>query len=353
MLLPTSDDLVRDPIGRFPAATVACFDPTCGDLPRRQLDRSRTIQFLERLAAASVPAVLIAASTGHGHLRTTDELAEWIRTAAEANLGTVVREVLLRPEDGRVANAQLMELVAASGYPVVFIRPGRDLAAGATDAEVAANMAPLVALAAEYGRAVGIYSIPDVSGLPLTPAAAVRLLDAPGGDRLVAIKVTEADYEASTAAFLREPRLAHLKIVQGWDPHLARALRDGPASDAQRRQRCGVTSGPMSLAVFQYQHILTAAEQGDWGEVEAAQSAVTAVFRAMQDDPRRFADLQRAKYIMGLGHPLTGTVVPEQVDRVFGALAELPRSADRQRLARSLDLLGSGPFHARLVELQA
>jgi hypothetical protein len=139
-----------------------------------------------------------------------------------------------------------------------------------------------------------------------------------------------------------------LKIVQGWDPHLSRALHDGPAHDKHGRQRCGVTSGPMSFAVFQYLHILSAAERGGWDEVAAAQAAVTALFRSMQDDPTKFADLQRAKYIMGLGHPLTAAVTPKQVERALAALSELPRASDRDRLARSLNLLEDGPYRDQL-----
>jgi hypothetical protein len=60
-------DLLSDPITNYPAATVACFDPTTGELPRRGLDEERTVAFLEKLAAAGAPAVLIAASTGQGH----------------------------------------------------------------------------------------------------------------------------------------------------------------------------------------------------------------------------------------------------------------------------------------------
>ncbi|HEX5104244.1 MAG TPA: hypothetical protein VFV87_10560, partial [Pirellulaceae bacterium] len=154
-----------------------------------------------------------------------------------------------------------------------------------------------------------------------------------------------------TLRFLRDERLARLKIVQGWDPHLARALLDGPEHDAQHRQRCGVTSGPMSFAVYQYLEILAAAKSGNWDEVAKSQAAVTVLFQAMQDDPGKFADLQRAKYIMGLGHPLTGQVTPQQVERVFAALASLPRLDDRSRLARSLDLMGDGPYHQRLKSM--
>lgn len=82
--------------------------------------------------------------------------------------------------------------------------------------------------------------------------------------------------------------------------------------------------------------------------VAKAQQSADAIFRAMQDDPQHFADLQRAKYIMGLGHPLTARVSDQQVERVFRALDNLPRHADRQRIARSLDLMGDGPFHDRL-----
>ncbi|MGD8514326.1 MAG: hypothetical protein PVF52_01855, partial [Granulosicoccaceae bacterium] len=205
--------------------------------------------------------------------------------------------------------------------------------------------------AARRGLAIGLYSISDVSGLPLTPDAAARLVVAEGGDHIVAVKVTETDYEQSTARFLAHPALLHLKIVQGWDPHLGRALRDGPRFDAAGRQRTGITSGLMSLAVYQYLHILKAVADEAWDELAEAQRAATVLFQAMQDDPRHFADLQRAKYIMGLGHPLTATVTQAQVERIFSALEGLPRDADRRRLALSLDLMEDGPFHDRLVSL--
>ena len=37
------EQLVADPIANYPAATVACFDPTAGELPRRRLDEDRTV----------------------------------------------------------------------------------------------------------------------------------------------------------------------------------------------------------------------------------------------------------------------------------------------------------------------
>jgi hypothetical protein len=164
------------------------------------------------------------------------------------------------------------------------------------------------------------------------------------------VKVTEANYQQSTLQFLEDPQLAHLKIVQGWDPHLAVALQDGRKFDAAGRQRCGVTSGAMSFALFQYFHMFDCAGR-DWPELNAAQHAVSQLFAAMQDDPAKFANLQIAKFIMGLGEPLTATVTDAQVERVFTALESLPRDDDRRRIARSLDLLGDGPYHERLVKL--
>lgn len=347
----TSAEIIADPIGRYPEATVACFDPTCGELPRRRLDEARTVGFLERLAATGVPAALVASSTGQGHLRTVEELDTWFRCAAKADTGNMALMALLRPEDGAEANAGLLDLLVSAAYPVVFLRPGDDLPPGAGAERVSESLAPLVAAAAARGLAVGLYSIPDVSGLPLTPEAAARLVASDGGDHIVAVKITEASYDESTARFLAHPSLRRLKIVQGWDPHLSRALRDGPRFDSEGRQRVGLTSGLMSLAVYQYLHILEAAARDEWQEVAEAQRAATALFEAMQDDPRHFADLQRAKYIMGLGHPLTGTITERQVERVFDALEDLPRAADRRRLARSLDLMEDGPFHARLAAL--
>lgn len=347
----TSDEIIGDPIGRYPQATVACFDPTSGDLPRRKLDEERTVLFLEKLAAAGAPAALIASSTGQGHLRTVEELASWFRCAAKMNTLNMTLIALLRPEDGIVANEKLLDLLVETGYPVVFLRPGTNLAVDASDKEVVENLAPLVAAAALRGLAIGLYSIPDVSGVALSPQATAQLASLEGGDHIVAVKVTEADYDRSTARFLAHPSLSRLKIVQGWDPHLSRALRDGPRFESSGRQRAGITSGLMSLAVYQYLHILCAAAEEDWEEVVRAQGPTTALFQAMQDDPLRFADLQRAKYIMGLGHPLTGEVGNTQVDRVLSALEDLPDGDDRRRLARSLDLMEDGPYHDRLAPL--
>ena len=81
----TSEDLIRDPIGNFPAATVACFDPTRGDLPRRALDETRCVRYLQRLGQAGAPKIDIArdhmASGYRTHARTSSANA----TAATAS----------------------------------------------------------------------------------------------------------------------------------------------------------------------------------------------------------------------------------------------------------------------------
>lgn len=342
----TSQALIDDPVGRFPQATVACFDPTRGELPRRRLDVPRTRQYLSRLAAAGAESLLIASSTGQGHLRTVGELAEWFECAAEAEIGTSMLVALLRPEDGMAANTRLLDLLAERGYAAVFFRPGTNLPADAPDTVVTAQLAPLVALAAERDLAVGLYSISAVSGLPLTPGAVAGVLSsAAGGENVVAVKVTEPDYEASTRRFLADERLSRLKIVQGWDPHLGRALREGSSHDVSGRQRAGVTSGLMALAPQQYLHLLEAANAGDWAEVEACQDALDRLFAAMQDEPGQFADLQRAKAVMGLGQPVLGRVTEAQCRRVIESLQVVPRTADRRRLAAGLDLMGDGPYH--------
>ncbi len=303
---------------------------------------------MQKLCSAGAESVLIAASTGQGHLRTVEELREFFDVAAKLSPPTLQRMGLLRPEDGVDINVELLQSLKQLDYAVAFLRPGSNLESVCSDRDVVEQLQPLVKRASELQLAVGLYSISDVSGVPLTPQAVQRLVDGPGGDSIVAVKVTEASYENSTLTFLEAAGLEHLRIVQGWDPHLARALQDGAKAG---NQRCGITSGPMSFAIYQYQHILDAAARQDWNEVQLAQQAVTAMFQAMQDDPRYFADLQRAKYIMGLGHPICGKVSSEQVDRVLQALRQLPRRSDRNRLCQSLDLLGDGPCHATLQDM--
>ncbi|WP_254507503.1 hypothetical protein [Anatilimnocola floriformis] len=362
---PLVKSLIQDPIANYPAATVACFDPTTGELPRRRLDHARTKQFLQaligvagRFATFDYPypgagrsALLIGASTGQAHLRTAAELEEWFQVAADMDWKDVYKVALLRPEDGEAANARLLDQLARLQYAVVFARPGNNLGSNPTDQQVAENMRPIVAGAAERGLAVGLYSISDVSGCPMNPEATAELVGGQGGDNVVAIKVTEANYENSTLRFLDDPRLAHLKIVQGWDPHLARALQDGPRHDITRRQRCGFTSGAMSFASVSYFSLLLDSIRNEWDEVQQTQAVVSHVFAAMQDDPGKFADLQRAKVIMGLGQPITREVTSEQIERVFAAIDVLPPSSRKWTLLDSLRLLPDGPYQDRLQSL--
>ena len=107
----------------------------------------------------------------------------------------------------------------------------------------------------------------------------------------------------------------------------------------------------MSFAIHSYLAIQAAAQQGNWESVVRHQAAVSAVFASMQDDPGKFADLQRAKVIMGLGQPITRDVSEEQIERVFAALEQLPAGEARVTLLRSFDLLSDGPNHDRLQSL--
>lgn len=343
--------LLANPIDHFPAATVACFDVNRGALPRRRLDAERTGQFLRALEGAGARSLLIGASTGHGHARNLPELSEWFQVAAEADLRQATCMALLRPEDGLQANQDLLDLLRDLGYSIVFFRPSTGCAPDTAQEALVEQLAPLVNEAAGRGFAVGLYSISDVSGVPLSAEATAALVAQPGGQAIVAAKITEANYESSTEAYLRHPRLKHLKIVQGWDPHLARALQDGPQYEATGRQRCGVTSGPMSFAIYQYLHLLESAAHGDWRELARSQVAVTRLFAAMQDDPAKFADLQRAKYVMGLGHPLDREIDRSQAQAVLDALRALEDEEDRRRMARSLDLMQDGPYHETLQAL--
>ena len=78
--------IIDDPIQNYPPATVACFDPMRGSLPRRELDHDLLGRFLTRLDRAGADGLLIGASTGQGHLRSGEELSDWFKAAGEANL---------------------------------------------------------------------------------------------------------------------------------------------------------------------------------------------------------------------------------------------------------------------------
>ena len=108
----------------------------------------------------------------------------------------------------------------------------------------------------------------------------------------------------------------------------------------------------MSFAITAYVEILQASKTGDWGKVASIQNDVTKVFASMQDDPGKFADLQRAKFIMGLGHPITREISQDQIERVFAALETLPKSAGKACLAESLKIMSNCPYEARLNEIR-
>ena len=128
----------------YPPATVACFDPTHGHLPRRELDRERLQQFLHKLVSAGAESVLIAASTGHGHLRTIDELREFFDVAAKVSPPTLQRMALLRPEDGLELNLEFLQVLKRLEYAVVFLRPGSNLEPDCTEDDIVEQLAPLV-----------------------------------------------------------------------------------------------------------------------------------------------------------------------------------------------------------------
>ena len=194
---------------------------------------------------------------------------------------------LLRPEDGTRRQPAAARTRRQARISRRVLPPSNWVAARCDQHQVIADMRPLVAAAAEMATwRSGCTRFRMSAVLPLCYGAAAALVDSAGrGADVVAVKVTEADDDPSTARYLADARLARLKIVQGWDPHLARALREDGG-------RVGVTSGPMSLAIHQYQHLLKAAERGEWDEVHAAMTAAATMFAAMQDDPKRFADLQ-------------------------------------------------------------
>ena len=238
--------ILANPIENYPRDTVAAFDPTKGNLPRRKMDEAKMIKYIEKLSKG-VSAVLIASSAGAGHLRTVDELDAWFKASAKAKLGKAVRVGLLRPEDSDADNRRLVQTMKESGIEVGFLRTGTNLPHGkATDKQVADNMRPLVQMIGDAGMAVGCYSISPIAGNVLSPNALSMLVKGPGGDKIVAVKVTEADYKKSTLEFLKHKDLKHLKVVQGWGSFVSCAMKDGPGFDTKGRQRVGITSGEMA-----------------------------------------------------------------------------------------------------------
>jgi len=75
------------------------------------------------------------------------------------------------------------------------------------------------------------------------------------------------------------------------------------------------------------------------------------MMRALQDDPTKIADLQRAKWAMGLGHPLLKKNEKKNSDRLIVAIEGQKNAGDRKRLAKSVNMMGDGPYADRLSKL--
>jgi dihydrodipicolinate synthase/N-acetylneuraminate lyase len=355
--------ILSDPIRAMPPWTVALFDPTTGDLPRRTLDRTGLELYSRAIVQAGAPGVLVSSSTGWGHVRTFEEHRETLKTVGRTVLEGTVKQALLRIEDPLIDNIRLIRELKDWDYGILWTRRGRNLPPEATDREVAEHLLPLAREAAENEMPMGVYSISTVDGAPLRASAARSLVERLGPQDakiLVAVKVTESDFETSTRAYLDEPALAKKKIVQGWDAFYARAIQAGEQPDGSNR--CGATSGAAACMVhaFREMHRLSAAR--DWDSLARLQKTVAAVFWSMQGaDKTRFPDLQIAKWVMGLGHPLTETRGGLQAERLLSVLEFTGRGpetrADVLLILESLLIMGNaGPYRSpvydRLVALR-
>jgi dihydrodipicolinate synthase/N-acetylneuraminate lyase len=354
--------LVQDPIHHMPAWTVALLDPTMGELPRRRMDELATRHYAEAIAHLGAPGVLFAASTGWGHVRSFHEHWHTLQVGGQAQLGKSIRQALLRNEDTLEENGRLIHALKEWGYAMVWTRRGASLPVDAGDEQVADHLLALAKLAVSEEMPLGLYSISSVDGAPLTATAARLLLERLGRKHsswVVAIKITEADFESTTLTFLKDPAFSHKKIVQGWDAHYSRALQAGHRADGSFH--CGATSGAAACMVKAFRGMYQKALMKDWTGLVRIQKAVTAAFLSMQgDDKSKFPDLQIAKMVMGLGQPLTEERTMEQGEKLVTKIEELfqdPETNEGTRLiAESLLLMGkselwTSPFYERLIKL--
>jgi dihydrodipicolinate synthase/N-acetylneuraminate lyase len=351
--------LIEDPIRRMPAWTVALLDPTLGQLPRRQLDHEATRLYAEAIAHQGAPGVLFASSTGWGHVRTFAEHWATLETGGQTQLGKTVKQALLRNEDPVNDNHRLIAALKQWGYDMVWMRRGRLLPADADDEAVAEHLLPTALVVVDAQMPLGLYSISSVDGAPLTVSAARLLLQKLGRKRnpyIVAVKITEPDFDSSTLAFLHDPVFNQKKIVQGWDEHFSRALRAGHKADGSFH--CGATSGAAACMVRAFRSMYQKALVQDWTGLARIQKAVSAAFLAMQgEDKSVFPDLQIAKMVMGLGQPLTEDRTLTQGGFLVSRIEELAQEADTregaQMIAASLLIMGksekwTSPFYDRL-----
>ncbi len=351
--------IVSDPVRNMPSWTVALFDPTTGDLPRRKLDIEGTVRYARAISNAGAPGVLVAASTGWGHKRNLDEHRETLEVYGKAELGSTIKQALIRIEDPVEFNRELIGDLKKWGYSVVWTRRGSVVKPAADDREVARNILPLAEASAEAGLPMGIYSVSTIDGAPLKASAAAILLDYLGDEAsryIVAVKVTEPFFEDSTQEYLEEGAFKDKKIVQGWDSHYARALKSGIRSDGTNQ--CGATSGAAACMVYAYHAMYENAVNEDWEELLSIQEMVNRVFDAMLGDNRtRFPDLQVAKRAMGLGQPLTEERTLESAEKFVEFIEDLHKNNPEHRavklIARSMLIMGDSgdnrsPFYDRL-----
>lgn len=319
--------IINHPVENVPAWTVALFDPTTGELPRRKLDEQKSKDYLKAIAQAGAPGVLLAASTGWGHARNFSEHRHTLAVAGEVSLHNCVKQALIRIEDPLEDNIKLINELKSWNYGMVWTRRGSNLPVGASDEIVTEHMLPLVKAAIAAEMPVGIYSISTVDGAPLTASAAKLLLSklSPAEAQfLVAIKITEPVFEDSTLTYLQEPAFDHKKIVQGWDAFYAEALQQGLRTNGHNH--CGATSGAAACMVFAYKAMYEATLKNDWEKLAEIQSVVSRVFLSMQgEDKSKFPDLQIAKWVMGLGHPLTEARAGEDATKLLDTLHELSK----------------------------
>lgn len=348
--------IINHPVENVPAWTVALFDPTTGDLPRRKLDEQKSKDYLQAIAKAGAPGVLLAASTGWGHARNFAEHRHTLAVAGELAMENCIKQALIRIEDPLDDNIALINDLKKWGYGIVWTRRGSNLPVGASDEIVTEHMLPLVKAAIEAEMPVGIYSISTVDGAPLTASAAKMLINklSPAEAQfIVAIKITEPVFEDSTLTYLQEPTFDHKKIVQGWDAFYAEALQQGLRTNGHNH--CGATSGAAACMVYAYKAMYEATLKNDWDQLAEIQSVVSRVFFSMQGaDKSKFPDLQIAKWVMGLGHPLTEKRAKEDAARLIETLhnlaAEESARPTLKLIMQSLLLMDSYGYHSPIKE---
>jgi len=107
----------------------------------------------------------------------------------------------------------------------------------------------------------------------------------------------------------------------------------------------------MAYCQHQYKYMLDHCDEKNWEEVKRTQRSVTAMWDALSDDPTKVPDLQRAKCAMGLGHVINREIKKDDAERLIVAIEGQENAGDRERLAKSVNLMGEGPYADRLSKL--